>query len=372
MSKRQLVLCLASVVVIGTFATLRLHAQNPTPPTAYSVTEVVSMFGPVQNMQIYRDGMKAVIEQSYPPQQPGAQGGHTRTLYDLNEGTSITWDLSSSAAGCSKGNFSGDWGDPFASSADMNADLAKSHATDLGTETISGISAKVVQATTDQGVFKIWLDPKSGLILKLQMTPKAGGAATTMIEVKQVSFAKPPASIFVLPAACAAVASAPRVSTEAERFAAETGEDANNLTNANIAPPSQNSCSVLIRPVQAVTMQPVTGFQIAIDRNYNIDHPASYNFGVGMDGHMTFSGGSLQELTSQVHNGVLRVDNAPAVFDIELGFGKAGSTSAVVYRKCSGPQTVLLFVIKNPAKIFDGSDWIWVKSGKYSTVPPGR
>ncbi|HUK31876.1 MAG TPA: hypothetical protein VLV89_12235, partial [Candidatus Acidoferrum sp.] len=204
------------------------------------------------------------------------------------------------------------------------------------------------------------------------MTPKTGGPATTMVEVKQVSFSKPPASVFVLPPSCAAVASAPRVPTEAERFAAETGEDANNLSNANIAPPSQNSCTVLLRPVQAVTMQPITGFQVAIDRNYNIDHPPSYNFGVGADGHMTFAGGSLQELTSQVRNGVLRIENAPPVFDIELGFGKAGSSSAVVYRKCAGPQTVLLFVVKNPAKIFDGSDWIWVKSGKYSTVPPGR
>jgi hypothetical protein len=372
MLKGKIVLLSVIVALLVILAAPQPRAQSTTAPQQYSITEVVSMFGPVQNMQVYRDGMKAVIEQSYPPQQPGAQGGHTRTLYDLKEGTSITWDLSSSAAGCSKGNFSGDWGDPFASSKDMNADLAKSNAIDLGTETISGISAKVEQASTDQGVFKVWLDPKTGLILKLQMTPKTGGPATTMVEVKQVSFAKPAASLFILPAECAAVANAPRVPTESERFAAETGDDANNLTNANVAPPSQNSCTVLIRPVQAVTMQPVTGFQIAIDRNYDMDHPPSYTTGIGVDGHLSFSGGSLQELTSQVRNGVLRVENAPTVFDIELGFGKAGSTSAVVYRKCAGPQTVLLLVIKNPAKIFDGSDWIWVKSGKYSTVPPGR
>lgn len=371
MTKRQLVLCLASLVVIGAFATLHLRAQTPTAPQQYSVTQVVSMFGPSQSMQIYRDGMKAMIEQSSSPQQAGAQPSHTRTIYDLKEGTAITWDLVQTSNPCSKGNFTGDWGDPFASSSEMNGELTKDHATDLGTEIVNGLPAKVMQATDDQGIFKVWLDPKSGLILKLQMTPKTG-SMQTLVEVKQLSFAKPSASLFVLPASCAEVANAPRVPTEAERFAAETGEDANNLANANIAPSSQNSCSVLIRPVQAVTMHPVTGFQIAIDRNYDMDHPPSYNFGVGVDGHMTFSGGSLQELTSQVRDGVLRVDNAPAVFDIELGFGKAGSTSAVVYRKCAGPQTVLLFVIKNPAKIFDGSDWIWVKSGKYSTVPPGR
>lgn len=372
MLKRQILLVSVILALLVIFAAPQPRAQTPAAPQQYSITQVVSMFGPVQNMQIYRDGMKAVIEQSSPAPQPGGPPNHTRSLYDLKEGTSITWDLSSSNAGCSKGNFSGDWGDPFTSSAELSDELSKSQATDLGAETVNGLQAKVQQATTDEGVFKVWLDPKTGLILKLQMTPKTGGPATILSEVKQISLAKPAASEFILPPSCAAVASAPRVPTEEERFAAETGDNAYNLTNANIAPPSQNSCTVLIRPVQAVTMQPITGFQVAIDRNYNMDHPPSYNFGIGVDGHMTFAGGSIQELTSQVRNGVLRVDNPPSVFDIEVGFGKAGSISAVVYRKCAAPQTVLLCVIKNAAKVSDGYDWIWVKSGKFSTVPPGR
>ncbi|MFZ0818740.1 MAG: hypothetical protein WAM91_01630 [Candidatus Acidiferrales bacterium] len=371
MSERQFAVWFTSLVMLVGFAVPRLRAQNAPPPEAYSVTLVVSMFGPAQNMQIYRDGMKAVIEQSYPPPQPGAQVGHTRALFDLKEHTSITWDLMQSSEPCSKSNFSGDWGDPFASSTEMNAELGASHATDLGTETVIGIAAKVSQATTNDGVFKIWMDPKSGLMLKLQMTPK-DGPMRTMVEVKQVSFGRPPMSVFTLPASCASVANAPREPTEAERIAAETGDDANNFASASIAPASQNSCSVLLRVVQAGTMQPVTGFQVAVDRNYDIDHPPSYTFGVGVDGHMTYAGGSIQELTSQVRNGVLRIDNAPPMFNLELAFGKSGSSSAVVYRKCAGPQTVLLYVIKNPAKTSDGGDWLWVKSGKFATVGPTR
>jgi hypothetical protein len=30
---------------------------------------------------------------------------------------------------------------------------------------------------------------------------------------------------------------------------------------------------------------------------------------------------------------------------------------------------VLLYVVKNPAKIHDRGDWLWVKSGKYATAP---
>jgi hypothetical protein len=30
---------------------------------------------------------------------------------------------------------------------------------------------------------------------------------------------------------------------------------------------------------------------------------------------------------------------------------------------------VLLYVVKNPTNISGGGDWLWVKSGKYPTVP---
>jgi hypothetical protein len=46
-----------------------------------------------------------------------------------------------------------------------------------------------------------------------------------------------------------------------------------------------------------------------------------------------------------------------------------GSSSGLVYRHCFAPQTVPLMVVKNPAKISDGADLLWVKSGKYAKAP---
>lgn len=80
----------------------------------------------------------------------------------------------------------------------------------------------------------------------------------------------------------------------------------------------------------------------------------------------------MQELTAQLQNGVLRIDNAPALFDLETAFGEGGESSAAIRRDCFGPQTVLLYVVKNLNNVSEGGDWLWVKSGKYATVPPGR
>jgi hypothetical protein len=82
----------------------------------------------------------------------------------------------------------------------------------------------------------------------------------------------------------------------------------------------------------------------------------------------TFAGGGLHEVTSQLRNGVLRIENVSPMLYLELAFGKAGTPSAAVYRQCFAPQTVLLLVVKNPDKISVGAEWLWVKSGKYATM----
>lgn len=367
MSKgRFLPLCVFAMLLTG-FAVLEVEAQAAKAPDAYSVTEVVSLFGPAVNMQVYRDGSHALVDQSYPAEQAGGKPRHTRTLYDLQAHTGVSWNPEDNSVPCGKSTFSGDWGDPFAMSAEISADLAKQHPAEAGTETVNGITAKVLQASTNDVASKVWVDAQSGLVVKVQMTPKSG-PAKTMIEVQKASFTRPAASVFALPPHCAA-ASAPRVLTESERIAAETGGNAQDFANAIMGPASKNSCSVVLRVVQAGTMQPITaGFQVAIDRTYDINHPPSYSFGAGANGRTTFKGGGIQELTSQLRNGALRIENAPPQFDAELAFGNAGSSSALIYRQCPNLETVLLFVVKNPAKLSDGGDWLWVKSGKYASV----
>jgi len=359
----------AIAALLAILAVTSLQAQSTSTPTAYSVTEVNSLFGPTVNVTIYRNGSKAVIDSSVPPSPASPKGVHSRTLYNLENHTSLGWDLINPSVACGAGTYSGDWGDPFVMSSEFTADAVKQNAKQVGTETINGFATKVLEATAPTAKMKVWLDAKTGLIIRAQMTPP-NGPTQTIIDVKQFSLAAPSASVFAVPASCAAAAKAPAPPTRADQIHAATGDDSGNYEDAIMNPPSANSCTVVFRAVQAGTMAPLTAFQAGLDLTYYQDHPASYTIGVGDRlGHSTFAGGALHEVTTQMRNGVLRIPNAPKIFylDIEFG-GGSGSTSGYIHRGCVGPQTVLLLVIKNPAKLSDGADWLWVKSGKFATV----
>jgi hypothetical protein len=239
----------------------------------------------------------------------------------------------------------------------LTAQVASGQIKEVGTETVNGMAAKVLEAAG--GKIKAWMDSKYGLILKMQMTG-ADGKPQTMVEVKQVSFTAPPASVFALPAACSNMPPPPP--TEAQRIAAATGGKAENYANAIMGPGSANSCTVLVKFVRAGSLQPITsGFQFALDKTYDVDHPPSYSTGVGVNGHLTYAGGGIRELTADFRNGVLRIDDAPKEFYVNAAFGNGGESGGLLYRKCSRPQTELLLVVKNPAKLSDGTDWLWVK-----------
>ncbi len=363
MSKRQFVMWFVSAVLLAGVMTPRVHAQYAPAPDAYSVVEVNSMFGPTVDMRIYRDGSKVLIDQSHAAL-PGGQPSHLRTLYDLETHRSFTWDLLNINVPCGGSTFSGDWGDPFAMSAEMTADLAKQHATPVGSATLNGIPTKVFESDSPQGKAKAWVEEKYGLLVRLTMAQKTG-EPQTLVEVKHLNLGKPAASSFILPPACAEAAKAPRVPTEAEQIAADTGGNAQDYANAIMPPASKNSCAVQFKVVHAGSLEPITsGFQVAIDTNVDLEHPAHYVMGVSSTGHSTFSGGGLHEVTGQLRNGVLRIENIPPQFDMELTFGNGGASSALIYRQCFAPQTTLLLVVKNPDKLSDGARWLWVKPGK--------
>ena len=359
MLKRKSGLCIACLAIMGSLTVTGLRAQSAAPPTTYSVTQVNGMFGAPVAVQVYRDGSKAVVDRR-----------NLRTHYDLQAHTNYTWDVTNPSKGCSSGTYSGDWGDPFALSAEAD-EMTKSNAKQLGDETINGIVTKVVEAVdpkTNMKV-KVWQEPKYGLVIKADMTPP-GGATTTIMEVKQFRAVKPDSGLFALPEACVKDGPLVQVPTPEERVAGETGGNAADFVDATMPPGSPNSCTILFRPVRAGSMQPLSNFQVALDLNYDMEHPAHYVMGTSPSGRTVFSGGSLKEYTAQMQNGVLRVENVPDHFDVEMTFagGNAGASSALIYRHCAGPQTVLLFVVKNPDKVSDGADWMWVKSGKFATT----
>jgi hypothetical protein len=339
MTKRHFPISLGGIS-LGTIALL-LAASGAAPaqtaPTAYIVTQVNSMMGPAVSMKVYRDGSKALIENSHSSDGAGGTVTRTRTLYDLQAGKSISWDADNPSNGCGTGTFRGDWGDPFQGGASMNADLAKEGAKEAGSEILLGISAKVFVLSNPSGAFKAWVDPKTGLLLKLEMSA-ANAPKRTMVEVTAYSPVKPPADILTAPKACIDAANA--APPDLTRYAKETGGELTDYIDATQAPaaPSPNSCTVLFRAVGAGSMQTVAGYKITVD-------------GVSK--------------TSELRNGVLRIDSAPKQFKLDLTNANGGS-EATVYRQCPFPQTVLLMVLKNPATWGEGADWIWVKSGKWA------
>lgn len=358
---RKMVLCGVSLGLMA--ACGPLVSQTSALPTDYTVTANNAMFGPATVTRTYRLGSKALVDN-----RSADDGGpiHMRTFYDLQKMESFTWDPVNSSSQCSRGTFSGDWGDPFTGAAD----LPKQGAKQVGTEMLHGWAAKVMElAAGPSGTMKVWVDSKSSMIVKAQVVP-VSGPPKTMVEVTAVNMAPPPASVFVLPASCAAVAATPPPPTEADQIAALTGGSAQDFVRGIYGPGSKKPCAMVFRVVRAGTMEPIrSGFQVAVDLNVATEPTPSYIIGMSQDGHATFSGGGLHEVTAQMHDGVLRIDNVPAQFEMDLQFGSGGSASANVYRQCFAPQTALVYVVKNPGNIQEGGDWLWVKSGRYAVLP---
>ncbi len=203
MAIRSLQLRFLDLVFVMLFVVLRSPAQYAKPPETYFVTENNSMMMEGMVVTTYRDRSKVLKDTSIPRRAGSPKGFHVRTLYDLQARKQYTWDLIETSRPCGGATFSGDWGDPFAFSAQLLSEFAKGKPKVVGRETINGIAAKVEEFSgpPGQGKAKIWLDEKYGLIIKWEIIP-ANGPANTNLEVKQLSFARPAASVFVLPPAC--------------------------------------------------------------------------------------------------------------------------------------------------------------------------
>jgi hypothetical protein len=355
--KMRLNLAAGALIVAAIIATPKLFAQFAKAPDAYSVVENNAMSGPGSTTRIYRDGPKAMIELT------NAQGQKTRTLYDLQAHTSISWTAETAAVGgCGSGNFSGDWGDPFSGSEDMTKDLGKPEVKMTGAETLNGFATKVyeVAGKTPAENVKVWVDTKYGLVVKANL-----GSMGTFVEVKQFTVGKPAAALFVLPSGCAAAAAAGPPKTDAQQMAIDT-EIKNPQDYADAIMPSTsastNSCSVNFKIVRAGTMEPITKvLAIGVDMAEN---PGAYTVGSGANGSH-YSGGTIKDMTAQYRNGVLRIDNPPAHFMIDVEFTGSTSATGLIYRQCMQPQSALLLVVKNPNDMTDGKQhWLWSKTGK--------
>lgn len=340
-----------------------LALAQASPPTAYTVTEAVVGGTPGTTNTIRRSGSKAVSE-VVQPAQGGTPASRTLTLYDLTAGTTVSWNPGATPPACSSGKFSGDWGDPFAMIADVNASVAKGELKPAGAETVDGIAAKIYAGSSPQATMKVWVDVKDGLVLRADMSAP-GQAPMRVVDIKSVTLSAPAPAAFAVPAACAGVKPPPSAE---EMIAQETGDSATNYVNGMYGPGSTNSCSVVLKVVQAKTMAPIGHIQVAIDTTYKQDNPPHYEFGVHDDGSQTYAGGGIREITNMAHNGVVSLGTPPAYFQLGVNVIHPGHGGAMglVYRRCFAPTTVLLYVVKDYGQQDESGDWLWVKSGKWA------
>ncbi len=365
MSTPRVLACLCVRVCLGLPALCPL-AQAQTPPTAYTIVQAGAYSGK-GSLTYYRNGGK-VVQEIISPAQEGNPASHLLTLYDLKAGVTYTWDPTASPVNCNIGRFSGDWGDPFGMTSDLEKSIASGDIKAAGTEVVAGISTSIYTGTMQGTALKAWLDAKDGLVLRAEMSAP-GGPPQPLVNITGFTVGAPPAQLFTLPSACAGLHPDP---TPAEVIANETGDSADNYVNANFGPGSKDSCNILVRVVQAKTMTPITRrMQFAIDTSYDQDHPPHYDFGLGQDGVETFSGGGIHEITNQAHDGTVLIKNPPAYFMFSINLVKpgAGQSLGLIYRQCFHPTTVLLYVVKDPDNPSAGTASLYAKSGKYATVP---
>lgn len=203
---------------------------------------------------------------------------------------------------------------------------------------------------------RVWADDKTGLVIKL-----VNGQAL-LLEVKQFSTSKPAASIFAVPAICTQPLGGPAPLPPPNRITTDTGGNSSDYIDATMPPASASSCSVNFKIVHAGSLKPITsGFRVGTD----LDLGANQNpQDAAPSEAATLPNGALKDVSSQLHGGVLRIPTVPDHFNLDVEFSQGGSATALVYRQCPQPQSTLVLVLKNPAKVSDGADWLWSKTGK--------
>jgi virginiamycin B lyase len=200
------------------FAALLVGAQlsaQSSAPQAYSLTEITheteaSMFtGQPSTVKIDRCDSKELAELTIAPWSANPKGVHMIYLFDFAAHKAYTRDLDHGACSWMKyvsadapTNY-----DPVTGSAQAMPKLAKAIGGTLkvlGTETINGIPAKVegISSPGAPDLFKGWVAQKGDYMLKFVGPAPGTGTPETTFEVKQLSFAQPPASVFAAPSGC--------------------------------------------------------------------------------------------------------------------------------------------------------------------------
>jgi hypothetical protein len=208
--QRWFIVLLAVPTLISGWGLSRLQAQGPTPQT-YSFTEdpAFAVMGPTI-VKLSRDGPKEAVDQIIPAGPGRDKEFQNHILYDFQAHKIYTKIVSDASVPCSVMDYT----DPAApaefdlisgSDALMKEMIGGDGQTrQVGTETVNGIATKVMEVTSAQGNGRVWIAQNGGFPVKI-VSIGADGKAQTVIEMKQLSFAKPPASAFAPPEGCTTI-----------------------------------------------------------------------------------------------------------------------------------------------------------------------
>jgi len=187
-------------------------AQAPSSaPQTYSLTEDpgFSLMGTAV-IKISRDGPKEVIDQIMPPGPGRDKEYHSHRVYDFQAHKIYLKIVSDPSMACGVQDYKDAAAPPeldLVSGADafLKEIIGDGQTKQVGTENLNGIAAKVLDVTSPTtGNGKIWIAQNGGFPVKVAAVG-ADGKAQTIIEVKQFSLAKPPASTFAIPEGCQSV-----------------------------------------------------------------------------------------------------------------------------------------------------------------------
>jgi hypothetical protein len=208
--RRRFIVLLAVLTSISGWGLSHLRAQGATPQV-YSITEDpgFALLGP-SIVKISRDGSKEVVDQIMPVGPGRDKEYHGHLLYDFQAHTLYTKILSDPSVPCGVQEYTEPAAPPefdvISGSDALLKELtgASGQIKQVGTDTVNGIATKVMEVNSGQGKGKVWIAQNGGFPVKI-VAIGADGKPLTLIEVKQLSLARPPASAFALPAGCGSV-----------------------------------------------------------------------------------------------------------------------------------------------------------------------
>lgn len=161
-------------------------------------------------VKITRDGSKEVVDQIMPAGPGHEKEYHSHRVYDFQAHKLYLKILSDPAMACGVEDYKDAAAPPeldFVSGADafLKEIIGDGQTKQTGTDNVNGIPVNVLQVTSPTtGKGAIWVAQNGGFPVKVAAID-ADGKAQTLVEVKQFSLAKPPASTFAIPDGCQGV-----------------------------------------------------------------------------------------------------------------------------------------------------------------------